>query len=223
MKLGHALAAAALLGLAACGQNDASKGAAAPPAASPLDSVFPDLTQASFRGVFNLRRAGREETQPVTMIRSGANLRMEMMAAQGPATVISNADANEAYVISERGGQRFALQVAMDNEMLGDALAAWREGRGATRVGACSAAGLSGTEWAIAPTETNSAPRTACVTSDGIVLRAAEDGATTWEATSVQRGPQDPALFQIPAGVQVIRLGDMAARMRAAMEKMKAQ
>lgn len=65
--------------------------------------------------------------------------------------------------------------------------------------------------------------RTSCVTTDGILLKATEDGAVTWETTSVARGPQDPALFTLPAGVQVMDLGAMGPGMRAALEKMKAR
>lgn len=53
-------------------------------------------------------------------------------------------------------------------------------------------------------------PTTACITADGIALRteAEIDGHTRvlYEATEVTRGPQDPALFQLPPGVQVMNI-----------------
>ncbi|HRE43863.1 MAG TPA: hypothetical protein PKY87_07810, partial [Terricaulis sp.] len=42
------------------------------------------------------------------------------------------------------------------------------------------------------------------ITGDGIVLRVTQDGAPLWEASALQRGEQDPALFGVPPGYQVI-------------------
>jgi len=69
-------------------------------------------------------------------------------------------------------------------------------------------AGENGAEWT---REENGAPQTACVTSDGIILRATEGGQTVWETTSVQRGPQSADLFTLPAGVQVIDLNNLGS------------
>lgn len=82
--------------------------------------------------------------------------------------------------------------------------AAWSAlgAEGATHVGRCTVAGEDGNEWR--PKTGDTAVRTACITSDGIVLRIAQEGAVLWEATSLQRGEQDPALFGVPAGYQVI-------------------
>ena len=46
--------------------------------------------------------------------------------------------------------------------------------------------------------------RTACITDDGIVLRVSENDRVLWEATSLQRGEQDAALFGVPPGYQLI-------------------
>lgn len=69
-------------------------------------------------------------------------------------------------------------------------------------VGRCSAAGEEGHEWR--PRNGDVGVRTACITSDGIVLRVTQDGAALWEASALQRGEQDPALFGVPPGYQVI-------------------
>lgn len=69
-------------------------------------------------------------------------------------------------------------------------------------VGRCSAAGEEGHEWR--PRTGDVGVRTACITSDGIVLRVTQDGAPLWEASALQRGEQDPALFGVPPGYQVI-------------------
>jgi len=73
----------------------------------------------------------------------------------------------------------------------------------ARSVGACSAAGEEGQEWRPRATEAGD-DRVACITSDGIVLRVRDGEHVIFEATQLERGPQDPALFTIPAGYQIV-------------------
>ncbi|MDI4656346.1 hypothetical protein [Xanthobacter autotrophicus] len=53
-------------------------------------------------------------------------------------------------------------------------------------------------------------PTTACITPDGIALRTEVEvqgkKQTVFEALKLTRAPQDPKLFQLPAGVQVIKV-----------------
>jgi len=73
----------------------------------------------------------------------------------------------------------------------------------ARNVGACNVAGEKGDAWT--PKETaEGVSRVACITQDGIVLEIKEGERVLWQATSVQRGPQDAALFGVPPGYQVI-------------------
>ncbi len=73
----------------------------------------------------------------------------------------------------------------------------------ARSVGDCTVAGETGHEWT--PREAGSGvERVACITEDGIVLRVTENGAALWEASSVQRGAQDAALFGVPADYQIV-------------------
>lgn len=75
--------------------------------------------------------------------------------------------------------------------------------KGARSAGKCNVAGEAGGLWT--PRERpQGEPRTACITNDGIVLEIKEGPRVLWQATAVQRGPQDPALFGVPAGYQVI-------------------
>lgn len=75
--------------------------------------------------------------------------------------------------------------------------------KGARSAGKCNVAGEEGGLWT--PRERpQGEPRTACITNDGIVLEVKEGPRVLWQATSLQRGPQDPALFGVPAGYQVI-------------------
>lgn len=73
----------------------------------------------------------------------------------------------------------------------------------ARSVGRCEVAGENGHQWRPRE-ETAGVERIACITDDGIVLHVSENGRVLWEATSLQRGEQDAALFGVPAGYQLI-------------------
>ncbi|GAM97528.1 hypothetical protein U91I_01154 [alpha proteobacterium U9-1i] len=88
----------------------------------------------------------------------------------------------------------------------------------ARSVGKCEVAGENGHEWTPREPEAAGIERTACITEDGIVLRVRENERVLWEATSLQRGEQDAALFGLPAGYQVI---DPQATAEAVGEQME--
>jgi hypothetical protein len=69
---------------------------------------------------------------------------------------------------------------------------------GAVRQGTDTVAGLACTEWDM----TDAAGQTArvCLTEDGVLLRARVGDRTRLRAETVQYGPLDPGVFQIPAG-----------------------
>lgn len=73
----------------------------------------------------------------------------------------------------------------------------------ARSAGRCEVAGERGAQWRPRQ-ETDGVERIACITDDGIVLRVSENGRVLWEATSLERGEQDVALFGVPAGYQMI-------------------
>lgn len=77
-------------------------------------------------------------------------------------------------------------------------------GDNARSTGRCEVAGESGREWTPKEAPAPGVERVACITEDGIVLRVTESGRTLWEATSLQRGEQDAALFGVPPGYQLI-------------------
>jgi len=73
----------------------------------------------------------------------------------------------------------------------------------ARSIGNCRVAGQRGHQWR--PTkQAQGVKRLACITGDGIVLKVSENGRVLWEATSLQRGPQEAALFGVPAGYRRI-------------------
>jgi hypothetical protein len=90
----------------------------------------------------------------------------------------------------------------------------------ARRVGDCSVAGEHGTEWRPREAPAPGVERTACITSDGIVLRVRENQRVLWQASALQRGPQQAALFGIPAGYQLIDPQAVAEQFGANMENL---
>lgn len=88
----------------------------------------------------------------------------------------------------------------------------------ARHVGRCSVAGENGNDWR--PRDEGAGVRTACITDDGIVLRVSQDGAVLWEATALQRGEQDAALFGVPAGYQVIDPQAVAEQVGESLEEL---
>ena len=74
----------------------------------------------------------------------------------------------------------------------------------ARRVGNCQVANERGHEGRPREAPAPGVERTACITSDGIVLRVRENTRVLWQATSLQRGQQDAALFGVPPGYQLI-------------------
>lgn len=182
-----------------------------------VSDVFPNLNAAAFRAEANIMREG--QTIPVVMIRDGQKLRMEINAPQGQSTIITNGETGESFIVATAMGQTHAMRLQQqDNE---DPTADWQgEMTTAARTGSCSIAGENGAEWT---RDEGGTPHTACVTSDGIILRATEGGQTVWETTSVQRGPQSADLFTLPEGVQVIDLNNMGAAMEDMMARARAQ
>lgn len=83
--------------------------------------------------------------------------------------------------------------------------------------GDCNVAGESGREWR--PSEAGAGvERIACITEDGIVLRLSEGDAVLFEATRLERGAQDAALFGVPPGYQVIDPAAVAAQVGETMQ-----
>lgn len=196
------LALVSVCSLAACNPS-APSGEGGPPTS--VSDVFPNLNAAAFRAEANIMREG--QTVPVVMIRDGQKLRMEISAPEGQSTIITNAETGESFIIATAAGQTHAMR--LQNQDSQDPAADWQdEMAAATRTGSCSVAGEDGAEWT---RDENGTPHTACVTGDGIILRATEGGQTVWETTSVQRGPQSADLFTLPPGVQVIDLNNLGS------------
>lgn len=201
---GVVLALASVGLLAACGQNNAG-------------GAFPSLTDGHYRAEATV--TSEQGALPVVMIRDGDKLRLEFNHQDGQMAVVNGGANGESFVLVTRDGQTMAMrgmdqQVEDPAENWGADVAAT-----ATRTGSCSVAGENGAEWTT--TGEDNVARVACVTNDGIILRSSENGRTTWETTSVTRGPQDASLFVVPEGVQTVDMGAMMGQMGAIAQGMQ--
>ncbi len=210
MRKAAFLAVSAAL-LAACNPS----GQSGQEGADASGGAFPTLNSGAYRAEANVI-AEDGQTMPVVMIRDGSKLRMEMSGPQGEMVIITNPDSGEDFVITNAGGQRMAMRMTQAGAPVSDPAEEWSGdmATNATRTGNCSVAGENGAEWT--RTEEGADPQTACVTNDGIILRATDGGRTVWETTSVQRGPQSADLFTLPPGVQVMDLGNLGAMIERA-------
>ncbi len=216
---GVAIALISALALAACGQSGTTAG---DDASSADGGLFPNLFSASYRAEATATDEDGDTT-PIVTIRSGQRLRMEFAADNGATTVITNAESGESYVITTAQGRTVAFRASGMDQQFTDPAATWSGeiSANATRTGNCSVAGETGAEWT--KTTPEDGTDTVCVTQDGIILRATDDGRTVWETTQVQRGPQAASLFELPEGVQVMDLGNMGGMMEEMMRRQQGQ
>jgi hypothetical protein len=172
-------------------------------------------------------------TTAEVIYRDGAKMRTEMNGPAGQMINIVNSDTHEAFSIMHIAGRTMATRTDLSQVQTGahapvdvDALRAQMQSR-AHRLGDCSAAGEHGGEWSIDAPEGVATPggaRTMCVTNDGIMIQMKANGILVFDTQSLQRGPQDASLFQLPPGVQVTNtrmpsqasMADALARARAA-------
>jgi hypothetical protein len=211
-----ALALMSVLALGACnpsvpaGSQNADAGGAA-------GSAFPNIQNAAYRAEGNIMHDG--QAIPIVMIRSGQKLRMEINTPEGQSIIVSDGETGESFMIAHAGGRQMALRTTEATQQFADPAASWGAeiAATATRTGDCQGAGQHGTEWT--RTE-NGVVKTACVTQDGIMLLATDNGNPVWETTNVQRGPQPAELFTVPPGVQLMDLNNIPG-MAEAMERMR--
>lgn len=216
-----AIALVSALALTACGQGGAggSDGEAAS-SANAGGGLFPNLFSASYRAEANVGDASGSTT-PVVMIRDGRRLRMEFNADGQQSAVIANADTGDTFIITTAGGRTMAIRASGMDQQFTDPAEGWggEIAENATRTGTCSVVGETGAEWT--KTTAEEGTDTVCVTEDGIILRATDDGRTVWETTRVERGPQAAAQFAVPEGVQVIDAGNMGPMMEELMRQQR--
>lgn len=177
--------------------------------------LFPDLNGGSYRQEVNVM-TDADAPVAMVMVRDGAKVRWEINSDEGLSTVINNGE--HTYIITNEGGRPMAIQANGMTEAFTNPADQWRGelSANATRSGSCSVAGENGEEWT--KTTPEDGTQTVCVTSDGILLRATDEGRTVWETTRVARGAQAAAQFELPEGVQVMNLGDVGGMMEGLTE-----
>jgi hypothetical protein len=94
-----------------------------------------------------------------------------------------------------READRTVLELTSAQAQLGPGLPAGAAGF--TRRGAADVAGLSCTEWETR--DMSGVPVLACITTDGVLLRARAGARVLVEALHVAFAPQDPSVFRVPA------------------------
>ena len=145
----------------------------------------------------------------VTIHHSGGKLRMEIQPHGLPATItgIMDLPTHKMIMIGAVPGMS---NVAMEIDIGKDASYGQVVGEG-KRVGTATVAGESCELWEVeSKTGFTGEPVTACLSRDNIALRteATFEGKrrAIMEVTELQRARQDPALFVLPAKIQLIKL-----------------
>ncbi|WP_426959995.1 hypothetical protein [Muricoccus radiodurans] len=105
-----------------------------------------------------------------------------------------------------------SMRMVMPNAAGADVAKALRMAEGArmTRTGNATYAGQACTNWRF---ENGNDRGTACLTDDGVMLRAANDAGQGMEATRVEYARQDPARFRVPEGYRTMSMEDMMRSM----------
>lgn len=203
----------------------------APAAAiDPWPDGFPKPA-ADYAGVYEFGAAGK--TTEVNLAASGVKQRLAFPPGSG------------------MGGARGQWSQIVVNENSGETMLMWPEGEGAPKIatkmskndfGAMAGAlGVDAADQAraiktgtdriagetcgvyeIAAGGDETAPGSACVTRDGILLRAISGGQTVMQAKSIERGAQDPAQFAPPEGYEIVDMGECMRIGAGMMEAMRA-
>ena len=137
---------------------------------------------------------------PADMFISGPKIRMEMVADEGPAAgrdvvFVADRDTGDAFTLADMDGRKMAIkmdinkameQIDFANQELGDVV---------------------GRKWIGFKRCTNykTLTGTTCLTKDNIVLEAYDDD-RHMKVKNIKVGKQDPQLFEIPTGYQVMDL-----------------
>lgn len=128
-------------------------------------------------------------------------LRVDLPRGQG--WLVTDTRGSSGFMVAE--AQRMVMDIPAGHHPAAGAVL--RESARYVREGNDRVAGLACTVWRI---EGEGDTNRACVTADGVMLRAATAGSRqgqgVLEAISVRQGPQDPARFERPAGFQTFQV-----------------
>ncbi|MFG1374893.1 hypothetical protein V5F32_22155 [Xanthobacter oligotrophicus] len=174
-----------------------------------LDAACADpvpLPTVDFALSADLRRGGSMD-----LAHSQGKMRVEMTKPNVPGSIVGIIDLRaRRMVVRTPNLPNMAVEMELPPEYALGALS----GSG-LRVGESQVAGEACDLWKLdAPAGAVGGvalgPTTACITPDGIALRTEVEvqgkKQTVFEALKLTRAPQDPKLFQLPSGVQVIKV-----------------
>ncbi|NWG70330.1 MAG: hypothetical protein HXY23_01810 [Parvularculaceae bacterium] len=242
MRLIVLAAAVAALTLSACGKKEAAPAAGGAPSPAPEQSAaaappaedkkevelpagFPKMT-ASYKAVYKARMGEMGEREMTLEAAGARKLRFEMphfseeRAAAGDKVVgVFDDQQNRSVMFVEGpGAKKVALVIPQEENMLASFLK-WSSEDGAppTKVGSDNVAGLSCDIWEAAA-DAGEAPGQACITRDGILLRAGDKGAEPdVVAVSVDKGARPSSSFALPEGYELLDMGPCRKLMEEAM------
>ncbi|MDX2273971.1 MAG: hypothetical protein NW206_00855 [Hyphomonadaceae bacterium] len=192
------MAFAAFALLCACSQGA--------PTAQPVPqgpaAPFPDLNQTPFRATAAMVSAAGGSV-PVIVLRDGRRTRLELRGPEGDVIRVTDREAGQTTFWRRQLGRAVLVEPAPGERPPADFPEFWWEEDGLAAemrlVGACALLDENGSEWA---RQNDPSGRSICVTTDGVVLWAADRGATVWHLTSLQRGPQELSEFGPPSGAR---------------------
>jgi len=150
-----------------------------------------------------LKITSQGRSSPANMFISGAKIRMDIVADEGPVAgqdivFVADRKTGKAFTLTNMNGQEMAIkmdfntameQINFFNQDLGAAL-------GTKRIGFKEC------------TQYKTMAGVTCLTQDHVVLEAYDDQRHLI-VTKLKMGNQDPKIFEIPAGYQVIDFGGM--------------
>lgn len=132
----------------------------------------------------------------------GPVLKQRMRWSVGPGRLRVDPPSAGLYMIVDYRAKRMAVVKPADRAVLdvstGGPGLPGAEAGSYTRRAASQVAGLPCMEWQT--TDASGQDTLLCLTADGVMLRASQQGHVLLEATAVTYGPQDPAAFVPPDG-----------------------
>ncbi|MBI1364890.1 MAG: hypothetical protein GC153_02900 [Alphaproteobacteria bacterium] len=211
--------AAALAAFFVCAQSQA---AGAP-------AGFPDM-KASYRAVYDLHSDEKNAPKEITLEADGpGKMRIEMAhmnakRAKAGSKLISVFDASNDQMIMYATGPEAPKKALVMPQKRGfmNTVLKWKEAKGPQpkRIGTDKVAGLSCEVW---QTDDAGGRQQACITSDGILLRAGKAGEEPEiVAREVRKGPMPDSDFKVPDGFEVLDMGPCQDMMQKAAEAARA-
>jgi hypothetical protein len=170
------------------------------PAAAQDRPVFPPTRDVAVTYQADIAAAGAPHAVVMRYSAAGDRVRLD---GGLPGYVLVDLKSRRATIVFEQMGM---MMDAPRNAGVDQALVL-ENGKNFARLGSDTVAGLRCTVWAVTADD---ATGTACVTADGVVLRARghdrKGRAASLEATSVQYEPQAEALFSPPATMHKVTI-----------------